>query len=178
MQSRSRGNVKTFLCSVALLSFAFATRAAHPLHVEDMQRLSRVGDAHVSPDGKWVAFSVTRSDVAKNHSVTNIWRIAATGGDPQQLTFAEQGFNGDPRWSPDARYLYFISTRVETSGRFSGWPMDGGDAKQVTSVSTGVDGVRAVSGRQDDCHHCKRFSPRVRTWLATRKWPRSALIIQ
>jgi dipeptidyl aminopeptidase/acylaminoacyl peptidase len=131
--------VKTFLCSVALLSLAFATWAAHPLHVEDMQRLSRIGDSHVSPDGKWVVFSVTRSDVSKNHSITNIWRIAATGGDPQQLTFAEQGFNGDPRWSPDARYLYFISTRAGNKRQIFRLAMDGGDAKQVTSVFTGVD---------------------------------------
>lgn len=131
--------MKTFLCSVVLLSFAFATCAAHPLHVEDVQRLSRVGGAQVSPDGKWVVFSVTRSDVAKNHSVTNLWRIPASGGDPQQLTFAEQGFNGDPRWSPDGRYLYFISTRVDNKRQIFRLAMDGGDAKQVTSVFTGVD---------------------------------------
>jgi hypothetical protein len=73
--SRLRGNMKTLIYSFALLSFAFPAWAAHPFHVEDMQRLSRVGGPRVSPDGKWVAFTATRSDVAKNRSVTNIWTI-------------------------------------------------------------------------------------------------------
>jgi Tol biopolymer transport system component len=133
-----RGNMKTLICSFALLSFAFTAWAAHPFHVEDMQRLSRLGVPRVSPDGKWVAFTVTRSDVEKNRSVTNIWRIPAAGGDPQQITFGEQGFNGDLRWSPDGRYLYFVSTRVDNKRQILRLPVNGGEAKQVTTVPTGV----------------------------------------
>ena len=75
--------MKTLICSLALWSFALSAWAAHPFQVEDMQRLSRVGSPRVSPDGQWVAFTVTRSDVEKNRSVTNIWRIPAAGGDAQ-----------------------------------------------------------------------------------------------
>ncbi len=131
--------MKTLICSFVLLSIAFPAWAAHPFHVEDMQRLSRVGGPRVSPDGKWVAFTVTRSDVAKNRSVTNIWMIPASGGDPQQLTFGEQGSNGDLRWSPDGRYLYFISNRVDNKRQIFRLPVAGGEAKQVTTVPTGVD---------------------------------------
>jgi dipeptidyl aminopeptidase/acylaminoacyl peptidase len=104
-----------------------------------MQRLSRVGGPRVSPDGKWVAFTVTRSDVTKNRSVTNIWMIPASGGDAQQLTFGEQGSNGDLRWSPDGRYLYFVSTRVDNKRQIFRLTTTGGEAKQVTTVPTGVD---------------------------------------
>jgi WD40-like Beta Propeller Repeat len=100
--------MRALICALALLSFTLTAGAAHPFHVEDMQRLSRLGNPRLSPDGKWVAFTVTRSDVEKNRSVTNIWRILAAGGDPQQITFAEQGFNGNLRWSPDGRYLYYL----------------------------------------------------------------------
>ena len=131
--------MKTLICSFALLSFAVTAWAAHPFHVEDMQRLSRVGEPRLSPDGKWVAFTVTRSDVEKNRSVTNIWRISAAGGDPQQITFGEQGFNGEVRWSPDGRYLYFVSTRVDNKRQIFRLPVNGGEAKPVTSVPTGVD---------------------------------------
>jgi len=131
--------MKTLIHSLALLAFTFPAWAAHPFHVEDMQRLSRVGGPRVSPDGKWVAFTVARSDVAKNRAVTNMWMIPASGGDPQQLTFGEQGFNGDPRWSPDGRYLYFISTRVDNKRQIFRLPVTGGEAKQVTTVPTGVD---------------------------------------
>jgi dipeptidyl aminopeptidase/acylaminoacyl peptidase len=131
--------MKALLGSLLLLSFALPASAAHPFHVEDMQRLSRVGGPKVSPDGKWVAFTVARSDIEKNKMVTNIWRVAATGGDPQQITFAEQGFNGDLRWSPDSRYLYFVSTRVDNKRQIFRLPVTGGEAKQVTAVPTGVD---------------------------------------
>jgi dipeptidyl aminopeptidase/acylaminoacyl peptidase len=131
--------MKTLICSLALWSFALSAWAAHPFQVEDMQRLSRVGDPRVSPDGQWVAFTVTRSDVEKNRSVTNIWRIPAAGGDAQQLTFADEGSNGDVRWSPDGSYLYFISNRVDNKPQIFRLPANGGEAKQLTRLPTGVD---------------------------------------
>jgi Tol biopolymer transport system component len=136
---RLRGNMKALICIFVLLSFAVTAWAAHPFHVEDMQRLSRVGAPRVSPDGKWVVFTVTRGDVERNRSVTNIWRIPAAGGDPQQITFREQGFNGDMRWSPDGRYLYFVSTRADNKRQIFRLPVNGCEAKQVTTVPTGVD---------------------------------------
>jgi dipeptidyl aminopeptidase/acylaminoacyl peptidase len=131
--------MKALIYLFAFLSLAVPTWGAHPFHVEDMQRLSRVGDPRVSPDGKWVAFTVTRSDVEKNRFVTNIWMIPGAGGDPRQLTFEEQGSNADPRWSPDGRYLYFVSTRVDDKRQIFRLPMAGGEAQQVTTVPTGVD---------------------------------------
>src|SRR5579872_1902221 len=131
--------MKEFIYSLALLFFAFPAWAAHPFHVEDMQRLSRLGGPRLSPDGKWVAYTVSRSDVAKNRTVTNIWTVAASGGDPQQMTFGDQGSNNEPRWSPDGRYLYFISNRVDNKPQIFRLPVNGGEAKQVTKVPTGVD---------------------------------------
>jgi dipeptidyl aminopeptidase/acylaminoacyl peptidase len=131
--------MKTLISSLALWSFALAAWAAHPFQVEDLQRLSRVASPHVSPDGKWVAFTVTRSDVERNRSVTNIWRIPAAGGDPQQMTFGEAGTNGDVRWSPDGNYLYFISNRVDNKPQIFRLPANGGEAKQLTKFPTGVD---------------------------------------
>jgi dipeptidyl aminopeptidase/acylaminoacyl peptidase len=131
--------MKTLISLLALWSFALGAWAAHPFQVEDLQHLSRVASPHVSPDGKWVAFTVTRSDVEKNRSVTNIWRVPAAGGDPQQMTFAEAGTNGDVRWSPDGNYLYFISNRVDNKPQIFRLPANGGEAKQLTKFPTGVD---------------------------------------
>jgi len=132
--------MKALTCVLPLLFFAPTAFAAHPLHVEDMQKLSRVGNPKISPDGKWIAFTVTHSEVAKNRSVTNIWMVAAAGGEPQQLTFAEQGFNGDIRWSPDGHYVYFLSSRVDNKPQIFRLPTAGGEAKQITNVPTGVGG--------------------------------------
>jgi dipeptidyl aminopeptidase/acylaminoacyl peptidase len=118
---------------------AASTIAARPLRVEDLHELSRLGGARISPDGRFVAFTVTRSDVAKNRMVTNIWMVAAGGGSPQQLTFADHGANVNVRWSPDSRSFYFVSTRIDDKRQIFRLSLSGGDAKQITSLPTGVD---------------------------------------
>src|SRR5713101_8393104 len=59
------GVLKTLGCAIACLLVASTASAARSFQVEDLQKLSRVGGARISPDGKWVAFTVTGSDVAK-----------------------------------------------------------------------------------------------------------------
>ncbi len=131
--------MKILVRLLVLMTLSSSMFAAQVFRVEDMQKLSRVSGPQISPDGKWVAFTVTRSDTVKNKSVTNIWRIAATGGEPQQLTFAEQGSNTDLRWAPDGRLLYFISSRVDNKPQIFRISMSGGEASQITSAPTGVD---------------------------------------
>jgi dipeptidyl aminopeptidase/acylaminoacyl peptidase len=130
--------MKPFTSILILLSIAVPVRAAHSFHVEDMQRLSRISGLKLSPDAQWVAFTVARPDVAKNRLVKNIWMVSANGGEPQQLTFADQGSNDSPRWSPDGRYLYFLSSRVDNKSQIFRLMMNGGEAKQITNVPTGV----------------------------------------
>lgn len=131
--------MKAIVRVLALMVFATPAFAGHPFHVEDMQKLSRVAGPKVSPDGKWVAFTVKRSDVAKNKYSTNIWIVAASGGDPQQLTFTEDGSNESLHWSPDGRYLYFLSSRVDDKSQIFRMAIAGGEARQITNVPTGVD---------------------------------------
>jgi dipeptidyl aminopeptidase/acylaminoacyl peptidase len=128
---------RALLCTLSLLS-PLGLALAHPFQVEDMQNLSRVGDARISPDGLWAAFTVTRPDITKNRSVTNLWKMPTAGGEPQQLTFLQQGSNDTPRWSTDGRYLYFLSTRVDDKSQVFRLALAGGEAKQITSFATGV----------------------------------------
>ena len=130
--------MKTLALGLVFTSLASAA-VARPMRVEDMHTLSRVGGPRVSPDGKWVAFTVTRSDVTKNRMVTNIWMVATGGGNPHQLTFGDQGSNADVRWSPDSRALYFVSTRVDDKRQIFRLSLSGGDAQQITKLPTGVD---------------------------------------
>ena len=83
--------MKVVASVLALLWMATPVWAAHPMKVEDLHRLTRVGGARLSPDGKWVAFTGTRSDVPSNRSVTNIWVVPAGGGEARPLTFATKG---------------------------------------------------------------------------------------
>ncbi len=130
--------MKTLFSSFFVLSLVSIASAATPFRVEDMHKLARISGVQLSPDGKWAAFTVTRSDVAKNQMVTNIWLVSTEGGTPQQLTFTVSGSNNSPRWSPDSRYLYFISNRTDNIPQIFRLQLAGGEARQITSIKTGV----------------------------------------
>jgi dipeptidyl aminopeptidase/acylaminoacyl peptidase len=136
--SFSRAHTRLLICVLSFLGSCAATQA-HPFAVEDMQSLARVGEVRISPDGQWAAFTVSHSDLAKNRSVTNLWKVPTAGGDPQQLTFVDHGSNNTPRWSMDGRYLYFLSSRVEDKPQVFRLQLAGGEAKQITRFATGVD---------------------------------------
>ena len=73
--------------------------------------LRRISDPQVSPDGRYVAFVQRDTDLAANGARTTLWLLAlAAGARPQQLTDPGGG-DSSPRWAPDSRTLYFLSTR-------------------------------------------------------------------
>jgi dipeptidyl aminopeptidase/acylaminoacyl peptidase len=131
--------MKTLSWALVCLALPSPTWASRPFKVEDMHKLSRIGGAQLSADGNWVAFTVSRSDVAKNRMVTNLWMVPAAGGTPQQLTFGDRGSNDQPRWSSDSRFLYFVSTRLDNKPQVFRLPAAGGEASQITSAPSGID---------------------------------------
>jgi dipeptidyl aminopeptidase/acylaminoacyl peptidase len=60
-----------------------------------------------SPDGKWIAFTTSRS------GKDNIWLIHPFGGEAKQLTDVETGV-GSFRWSPDGSEIAFLMSDPET----------------------------------------------------------------
>ena len=72
-----------------------------------MQRLS---EPQGSPSGDRIAFVVRTTDFAANRGRTDIWTVSVGGGDAAPLTTHEAGDN-NPRWAPDGKSLYFLSTR-------------------------------------------------------------------
>ncbi|HEY2546879.1 MAG TPA: hypothetical protein VGI46_12500, partial [Candidatus Acidoferrum sp.] len=128
---------------IALLagaSLAMAQDAAkHAITFDDMIQMHRVGEAQVSPDGKWVAYSVSTPDMNANRGVSNIWIVPTNGGAPQQLT--QSGHDSSPVWSPDGKSIAFLSSRSGDSQVYI-LSMEGGEAKPLTHVSTGADIVK------------------------------------
>lgn len=123
----------------ALLCLAFSAAAAEPekrpMQVDDLFRLERVADPQVSPDGAWIAYSVTRADVAKNSTSSNLWLVAADGKSPPKQLTSTPKKDRRPRWSPDGKQILFESTR---SGSLQLWLIDvsGGEPRQLTDIAS------------------------------------------
>ncbi len=118
---------------------------------EDITRIRFVSDPRVSPDGRKVAFVVTTLSQEKDEYLSNIWIVDTAGGEPRQFTTGPRRDTA-PRWSPDGRYLAFISERQpKKKGQLYVIPTDGGEPRCLTDLKNGVsspvwspDGTRLV----------------------------------
>ena len=118
---------------------------------EDYFSFELLSDPHISPDGKLVAYVVTKIDRAQNRRNSSIWMVATDGSRaPWQFTTSPQSVSS-PRWSPDGQSLAFLSSRPSgepaTPGAVSSeqlrsqvylLSMNGGEARRVTSLKNGV----------------------------------------
>ena len=111
----------------------------HPFTIHDMLAMERISDPQVSPDGKWVAYTVRTTDLDANRGRNDVWVSAVDGSSAKQLTVHEAS-DSSARWMPDGRSLVFLSSR---SGSSQVWriAVDGGEAEQLTKLPIGVDGV-------------------------------------
>jgi len=122
------------LCAASLVSVA----AARPLTVEDLWAMQRVGSPAVSPDGTWMAFTVTAWSMAENRSFPDIWLASVEGTDaPRRLT-SNKGPDSSPVWSPDGNRLAYVSKRGDDPAQLFVLPLAGGEPEQVTELPAGV----------------------------------------
>jgi dipeptidyl aminopeptidase/acylaminoacyl peptidase len=117
---------------------AGAADAPHPLTARDMHAMRRISSPQPSPDGRQVAYVLRTTDFEANRGRTDLWLVGIDGGGAIQLT-AHAAADGEPRWAPDGKSLYFLSSR---SGSNQVWrlPVPGTDkdAVQVTNLPLDV----------------------------------------
>src|ERR1017187_2171183 len=114
---------------------------------EDMMKMKRLGETAVSPDGKWLAYSVTTFDLSQNTKTAELWVQAiapssGTGSEPQRMAVAQPG-DGGPQFAADGHSVLFLSSR---EGGQQVWLADfdpatgaASNAKKLTAISTEAD---------------------------------------
>jgi dipeptidyl aminopeptidase/acylaminoacyl peptidase len=129
------------LATATLLAANFAAGAAERrlLNADDVIGVREVGDPQLSPDGEWVAYTVRAADTVKDERVTHLWMASWDGKRNVQLTYSEHSEH-TPRWSPDGKYLAFITARGEKDDPEQVWLLDrsGGEAKPLTGFNGAV----------------------------------------
>ncbi len=134
--------MRVTVLSFFIAGFALSAPAAdtHPFSVHDMLAMDRIADWQVSPDGKRVALSISTTDFEANRRRSDLYLASADGSGIRQLTTNPAG-DVQPRWSPDGKSLFFISTR-SGSPQVLRLALDGGEAEPVTNLPVGVDALR------------------------------------
>ena len=114
--------------------------------LDDHSRLVSVGDPQRSPDGLWVAYTVTTIDAEKDKRNTDVWMVKWDGTDQLQLTSSADN-ESSPRWSPDNKYLAFVASRGTDEEKKKGgqiWLLNraGGEAQKVSDFKGGVSDIQ------------------------------------
>ena len=129
------------LLSLALPFSASAETAKHNMTPDDLAKFVRVGAPVLSPDGKLIAYTVSRINTEEDKRTNELWMIGYDGQNDVQLTYGKDSA-GNPQWSPDGRYLSFTSSREGKAKGSQVWVLDrrGGEARQLTEVKEDLGG--------------------------------------
>ncbi len=119
---------------------AEASLAVKPITHESLWMMKRVGAPAVSPDGKWVVYSVLEPSYETDKAVSDLWLVSADGlKTPRRITNTKAP-EGGLAWSPDSSSIAF-TTKRESDDAEQVYILnlaEGGEARRLTSLSTGA----------------------------------------
>jgi dipeptidyl aminopeptidase/acylaminoacyl peptidase len=119
------------------------SESTRPVEKDDLFRFKFLQNAKLSPDGTKIVYAVTHVDTKEDKEYSTLWLMDTATGAARQLT-AGTARDGGASWSPDSKHIAFLSTRSEKPQIFV-IPVDGGEARQVTTLKQGVGGAPAWS---------------------------------
>lgn len=117
-----------------------ASAARRGLTLDDLTRFRIATEPRLSPDARWVAFTLQRMSREKDTYCTNLWLVPADGSQPARAFTAGDLKDHGTEWSPDGTRLAFVSNRGEGSNIYV-MRVDGGEAQRLTDLKGDVDTI-------------------------------------
>jgi dipeptidyl aminopeptidase/acylaminoacyl peptidase len=144
--------MQRILALFLIFSGVFAHAQTKPgITAEDYFSFEFISDPQLSPDGQWVAYTVATIDQKANRRVSRIWIASVDGTHPSVPFTGDTTSSTSPRWSPDGRFLAFLSARDGARAQLWLLSRNGGEARRVSNVENGAssfewspDGTRFV----------------------------------
>ncbi|MBK5296879.1 MAG: S9 family peptidase [Vicinamibacteria bacterium] len=134
-----RASLLTLTLAATVVAVPTADDATRVPGIEDLLTLRTVGGVQISPDGKWVVYAVTETDLDQDAYVNQLFVVPAVGGPSIQLTRGAKSATS-AQWSPDSQWVAFLSPRASDKNQIFAIRPDGGEAVQLTKSETAVNG--------------------------------------
>jgi dipeptidyl aminopeptidase/acylaminoacyl peptidase len=130
-----RMTLLTIACGAGVFAVGAAAASKRALDLSDFDRLLSVEDPACSRDGTWIAYTVEGSDSASDDRKSAVWMTDFQGGTEVRLTAAREESAFDPKFSPDDRYVSFLSGR-KAEGKSQLYLLDrrGGEAQVLEGI--------------------------------------------
>jgi dipeptidyl aminopeptidase/acylaminoacyl peptidase len=145
-------NRAAFIGIVLLAPSALA--AQRGLTPDQAAAMRALGTVQISPDGKLAVYALTVPDLKQSTSNTDLWLVPTAGGDPIRLTTSPAS-DDQPQWSPDGKWIGFVSARDGKPQLFK-ISAFGGEAVKLTDSKSGV----ASFAWSPDGHRIAYVAPR------------------
>ncbi len=118
----------------------------HPITVDELWKLERIGGIGLSPDGSQAVCSVSSYSMDENKAQSHLWLLSTFGGAPRRLTLCGEK-DGQAAWSPRGDAIAFVGKR-EQQGKKDEAPQlyliapDGGEARRISDFAPGVEAFK------------------------------------
>lgn len=112
-------------------------KSQHVPSFEDVISLRSIGGIVLSPDGKNIAYTVQTTDWVDNRFDNEIW-LSKNGQTPFQMTNTKGGNSSNPSFSPDGKWLAFLSERGSKTQIFV-INLSGGEAQAATNEGENIE---------------------------------------